>query len=356
MYRRSTAAIGFSLSLAILLGGCAQSGPRLIRDGRLAYNSAITDTQNEQILLAVVRSRYGEPSTLLDVASVTANIRVGASGSVEIGVGDGDNYEGNLVPFSAGGSYEENPTISYVPVAGSHYRRQFMSPLPIAAVAQLAGTLAQPEPVLEALIGSINGVQNLDFLDPGASPDLRFGRVMSILGALRRSHSLHWGSADEVSFVLNIDTSRPGNSELVAELAELLELALPTDSRTLSVPVSLALDSEQENGIALATRSVMQLAELLTAAVEVPDGRLQAAVTYPPVGPLGSRLRVAYSAQEPASASTAVPFRGGWYSIDDADLDTKLFFRVLVALWSSAIADANVGGSARPVLTVPVSR
>jgi hypothetical protein len=51
-----------------------------------------------------------------------------------------------------------------------------------------------------------------------------------------------------------------------------------------------------------------------------------------------------------------VPYRSGWYYIDDADQPTKFFFRLLVSLWSVVIADATATSDALPVLTVPVSR
>jgi len=93
-------------TLAGLLTGCTAVGPADIHSGRLAYNEAIIETDNQQMLLVVVRNRYGERSNLLAVTSVTANVRVATNAGIEAGVGDSDNYSGNLVPFSAGVSYE----------------------------------------------------------------------------------------------------------------------------------------------------------------------------------------------------------------------------------------------------------
>ena len=108
--------------LAVVLAGCSLVGPSAVRNGRMAYNEAITETNNQQLLMAVIRNRYDETASLLAVASVTANVSVTTSTGIELGVGDSDNYEGNIVPFSAGAVYEENPTISYVPVAGARSR------------------------------------------------------------------------------------------------------------------------------------------------------------------------------------------------------------------------------------------
>jgi hypothetical protein len=52
----------------------------------------------------------------------------------------------------------------------------------------------------------------------------------------------------------------------------------------------------------------------------------------------------------------AVPFRDGWYYIDERDLVTKRYFKLMGSLWTTTMADATAKTSAAPVLTIPVSR
>ena len=54
-----------------LLGGCSSVGPTVISSGRLAYNEAIIATENQQMLMLAIHTRYGERSNLLAVSSVT---------------------------------------------------------------------------------------------------------------------------------------------------------------------------------------------------------------------------------------------------------------------------------------------
>jgi hypothetical protein len=49
----------------------------------------------------------------------------------------------------------------------------------------------------------------------------------------------------------------------------------------------------------------------------------------------------------------AVRYRDSWYFIDDRDLATKRFFKLLGAMWSMAESANKASGT--PVLTVPVS-
>jgi hypothetical protein len=347
--------------IGCLLTGCTVVGPSAIRSGRLTYNEAITETNNQQMLMAIIHNRYVEEGSLLAVASVTANVRVAAETGVQLGLGDSDNYAGNLVPFSASAIYEENPTISYTPVAGQQYLHQLTSPMPLATLAQLTGTLADPVPVYTALVSSVNGIYNPDFLFSSDEPDPRFSRFVTIMTELTQMHRLHWieDSQHSGTFSIIIDHYAPPYTARVNELLGLLGLpATRNHSPPVVLPVSLALDGRDTGGMGITTRSVLRLVEILSAAVELPeqDQGNGATLDYPPLGVVGKALRIRYSKVKPDRAAVAVQHRDGWFYIDDSDQATKGFFRLLGALWSVTIAESAAKGSAAPVLTVPVSR
>jgi len=66
-----------------VLSGCAVVGPRSISMGRADYNEVINRTEDEQMLLSIVKERYGETSSLLAVSSVAANVRFRTSAGVD---------------------------------------------------------------------------------------------------------------------------------------------------------------------------------------------------------------------------------------------------------------------------------
>ena len=351
----------FACALAALLGACTVAGPRAIENGRLVYNTAITKTNNQQILMAVLQNRYLESQNLLTVASVTANVRVTTRADVQLGIGDASNYAGNLVPFSASAIYEENPTISYTPVAGSRYMRQLHSPTPISVLAQLSATQTDLAPLYYALISSVNGIRNPDFMFSSARPDPRFARFVDLVVELIRGQRLYWLAERDRDggFSIVIQRDSGAADESVDELLALL--GLPANRKgtgRVRLPVSLTMNEHESGGVGIATRSVYQLANLLSASVDVPevDQADGAAAEYPPTGPAGNGLRVYRSTGSPNRAAVTVPYRDAWYYIDDGDRDTKRFFRTLTSLWSAAIADNTVTSASTPVLTVPVSR
>lgn len=345
---------------ALLLAGCTTVGPPAVRSGRLAYNAAINETNNQQMLMVVVQNRYQENGSLLAVSSINANVRMTTRAGVELGVGDEANYSGNLVPFSAGVIYEDNPTISYTPVAGAEYARQLFAPVSVALLAKLTGVLADPAYVYRALVSGVNDIRNPDFQVSPNTTDPRFERLVTLIAKLTQADRLSWiksgTGASDLSIV--IDHHHPAYTSEVLELLDLLGFPAPSDpSARVILPVAHALDEHDSRGLGITTRSVGDLVEILSAAVDVPEEEMQkgVAMTYPPSGLVGKDLRVRRSDARPKRASVAVEYRDGWFYIDETDLATKRFFRLLGALWSVSIAEGAVGSSA-PVLTVPVSR
>lgn len=346
--------------LCCLLMGCTVVGPKSIRSGRMAYNEAISETNNQQILKIVVQDRYEERGNLLAVSSVTANVKITSRASVQAGFGSIDNYEGNLVPFSGGFIYEENPTISYAPVAGESYLRQVMAPLPISLLAQLTSKVSVSKSSFYTLVSSVNGIYNPSFLNADEEIDPRFERFATIMAELTDTHLLQWAqdSGQKGTFKLVVDQADPAYASRVRELQELA--GLPTSEPStdpLVVPVALAWQGNDQGGLAITTRSVWELVDILAGAVDVPEEDLAAGVARRPAkqGLVGRSLRVHHSDSKPDHAYIAVAFRNGWFYIDERDLVAKRYFKLLGALWSNTIADSTARHPA-PMLTVPVSR
>ena len=61
------------LILLISLAGCASIGAHKIEPDRAAFTNAISDSWKSQMLLNVVKIRYGDSPVFLDVASVISS-------------------------------------------------------------------------------------------------------------------------------------------------------------------------------------------------------------------------------------------------------------------------------------------
>ena len=66
--------LGFSL--AACLGGCTSIGPSTVSRDRFDYTAAISDSWKVQMLLNLVKIRYGDAPVFMDVASVISQYQV----------------------------------------------------------------------------------------------------------------------------------------------------------------------------------------------------------------------------------------------------------------------------------------
>jgi hypothetical protein len=343
------------------LSGCAMVGPRSISMGRADYNEAINKTENEQMLLSIVKGRYGETFSLLSVSGVVANVRFRTNAGVQAGVGSPASYAGSLVPFSAGLAYEENPTITYAPVRGQRYFRRFLSPITLDMLLLIVRANSNEEQVFTLLVNRINDLQNPDFLDaPFAAPDPGFMRFVELFTGLRKAGVLGLVSdpREEVAFDVVILGYAPKYSQKVREFVALLDLKMPVDeSKDIVIPVYFAIKTKQFHGIGITTRSTFDLIEILRAAIEVPQEHARAGLVlnYPPMGLPGQGIRIISSREKPKSMSVAVKYLGYWFYIEKSDQRTKMVFRAMRMFWSLSIA-AGADEMAAPILTIPVSR
>src|SRR5687768_3753925 len=112
MLRRKWRAI---LLLVLLFGGCASIGPGTVKRDRFDYISAISESWKSQMLLNLVKLRFGDAPVFLDVASVIN--QYGIEGSIGFSGSWTQNAQvpwpyGALYNILGAGRYAERPTIT----------------------------------------------------------------------------------------------------------------------------------------------------------------------------------------------------------------------------------------------------
>jgi hypothetical protein len=122
---------GFRAAVLIILGlalmGCAGIGPHTIGRDRFDYNSAISDSWKAQMLINMVKLRYGDTPTFLEVASVINQYSV--ESQVDLRLSWADPVTAAVTDSqSAGGAarYIDRPTITYSPLIGEKFARSFI--------------------------------------------------------------------------------------------------------------------------------------------------------------------------------------------------------------------------------------
>jgi len=348
----------FLIASVLALNGCAAVGPQSVAAGRGVYTEVINRTENEQILNVLVRMRYDETFGMISVTSITANLRFSARAGAQIGVGDDANFAGNLVPLSAGVGYEENPTISYVPLSGEDFTRRMIAPVSIREWILLEGLLVDgPGPVLHHGIHRINGLRNLE----GAQlPSPKFGRFVVLYRQLRAADVLDVVQIPSVgkedSFFWDVHDYELAHEDSVREFFDLLGIEAKMDGADIILPIRAAL-GRSKVAIHVQPRSAYDMLRLMGYGIDVPAAHLDARIVEPLVSEVQDELRfitIRSSETRPDNAVVEIRFRDWWFYVDAADTRSKRTFSFLRTFIGMRLADSAAKQPA-PILTVPVN-
>jgi hypothetical protein len=341
---------------ALSFCGCAVIGPRSITAGRGDYAEVINRTEDEQILNLIVRLRYDETFGMMSVASVTANLRFSAQAGTNIGFGDSDNYVGNLVPLSAGVAYEENPTISYVPLSGQDFMRRMLSPVAPSEWRLLAGSAKHPGHVFDLAVRRVNGLRNPRLGENPPSPD--FARFVAVYDRLRRAAVLDLVQTSEAKtegHYFYIHDYEDAHGDSVRELLDLLGIEVKPDGSAILLPLRAAAGSST-SAIHVQTRSAYEVLRVLGTGIEIPSPHLEAGIVEPVAFAVPEERRfitLRSSENRPDGATVRIRFRDQWFYIDATDTQSKRAFMFLRTFIGMRLADPSAAQRA-PVLTVPV--
>jgi hypothetical protein len=344
-----------------VLSGCASVGPGTVARDRFDYISAISDSWKSQMLLNLVKIRYGDAPVFLDVASVINQYAVEAS------LGYTGNWaQNNELPWPynflhtwlALGKYTDRPTITYAPLSGEKFARNLMTPIPPAAILNLIQAGYPVDLVLRLCVHSINGISSryggsarMREADPEFYPLVEKLRNIQVSGDL----GLRVRKTGDQTATLFVFSKKP-SPEVEADRAEVRRL-LDLDPKAGEFTVVYGSVATSNTEIAMLTRSMIEILVDLSSYIEVPTASTAERRTIPtpppemangtPVPPL---IQIFSSSKSPSDAFAAVPYRRDWYWIDDKDFASKRLFSFIMFLFTLTETE---GKQNAPVITIP---
>lgn len=356
------------LGALLVLGqaGCNTVGPRAVRSG-VDYNMALQYTSDQQLLLNIVRLRYRDTPSFMEIASVSTAYTLGADASIEVGYGRTSDALslGSLKP-KVGVRYDERPTVTYQPLRGESFVKQMLTPISAKTLLLLYYSGWSIERLFRCAVFQFHDLPNAPAASgptPKAAP--RFEEFIEVTRVLRSLQSRgviflvanRLENQNQEMVFLEIDKVAVNDPE-VEKLRELLGLR-PGKSQ---YPLVADLEAKgSPDAILMGTRSVMGMLFFLSHGVEIPpEDRAAGLVTdtrYPDGSPFDwSRVtaglfKVRSDGQDRSGVS--VDYRGRTFSIDDSDLDSKstfMFVAQMLALQSGSTKTVS------PLLTIPVAR
>jgi len=346
----------FWLCFGLLAGaGCKSIGPATVKRDRLHYSTAVSDSWKEQLLLNIVKTRYGDAPAFVEVVSVVSGYSLETGVSLN-GQFSPENLRGDT--FAAGGvsgTYTDRPTVSYSPLTGEKFARSLMSPTPLDALWLVIQGGVPVDFLLGLTVQSIEGHHNLGlYAGQYEAADPEFTRLLGLLRALQQariSESEIVKQPDGVELSVRIHSVDPSNKALakqVAEVKSLLRVPLELDH----IKIVFGMFNPAPDVVAIRTRSLMQILSTLGAGVEIPEehrargGAVPVAAAQMPRG-----FTVHSDKKKPEDPFAAVPYEGYWFWVDRSDLTSKMSLAFVTVLFNFL----EGGEKSSPVLTIPTN-
>jgi len=354
----------FTLCAMLTLAGCKSIGPGQVAGDRFDYSAAIGDSWKRQTLLNIVKLRYVDPPVFVDVGQIIASRTLSRNLSV---FGNSSAYNNGPAPgavlgnfgVTAGGTYSDQPTVTYTPLTGNKYIRSLLTPLVPESVFHMIQAGWPADGVLLMAAGALNGLRNEEASINGFSPpDPDFLRTLGLMRKIQL--------AGGVAFRVQEDAQKQQTSllsfrrqdiapEVLADSIELRRL-LRLDPDATEFKLVFGATAVNDKEVAVRTRSLMQLMGIMAAQVEVPAEHLAEHSAMPgwesvPGATADKRLLQIHSSKSnPPHSFVAVPYQDYWFWIDERDLKSKRVLTFMLMMFT--LADT---GEAQPLpqVTIP---
>ena len=349
-----------ALLLACLpLGGCFGIGPERLSRDEIDFSRALAISDNQQTLLNIVRLRYAEAPTFLDLTQVISGYQAqqNLSGSLEVFP---TNHTSTY--FGGGGSLQlqESPTFTYAPVTGEQFAETFLRPLVPGTLLPLVLTGIPIDLLFGLVAQSIDGMDNAQVLSGGVGAQSeRFSRLLNDLRTLQVAGLL------EVRFVRKpVVAPKPDGATAAAEVPTML-IRNSDDPRTERAAADarhlLGLSDEdtpfdivygprptRPYEVAILTRSILGVLGAMAFGIEVPPADVASGRTLPTMQE-ASPISIRSGRSAPDDAFVSIKYDATWYWISSRDFRSKLAFAVLQNLLALAQTKQPPGA----VVTIP---
>ena len=339
--------------------GCKSIGPGTVPRDRFEYSSSISESWKRQTLLNIMRLRYMDPPTFVDVGQIVSGYTLESAVSLGGNISSAGAIQGNSVTAGGTARYTDRPTITYTPLTGAKFVRALMTPLPPESILYTLQSGWPANAVLFISVAAMNGLKNQETSIAGISPpDPKFMQALELLRKIQSSGAVGLRVQQEMpkqqTTVLTFQT-KDITDQTLADIKQLRELLhLDPDAKELQVAFGATASNDHE--LALQTRSMFHIMMTMAAQADVPpedatQGRT--APNYESKNAEGENPRLIHihsGKAKPGDAYVSVAYRNHWFWIDDRDLKSKRSFAFLMMLFTLAETGEREN---LPVITIP---
>lgn len=379
----------FVLLVTVFMTGCSSIGPQQINMDRGRYNDIVRETDQEQILENIVRLRYVETPSYLQVSNVTASYsRSSAVSGTNVAISGSNNavptnWSWANLGFTPSVTYSDSPTISYVPITNTKFVESLQKPVSFTNFVLLSRGAVYNHGLLLTLL-----LERVDDLDNSAvattkgiidAPNYQqYYRFVDLFQTMLNKKAIH---IEPIEFEEKLGLMlqfRNSHSPDALQLKKMLHVPLNSqyigfiDKGEYSIAQNKAgmltlanTDSMPRNVVYVQLRSINAIMSFLSHGVQVPEQDLKAHVTMEIIHPDGSLynwdpimkdIMTIYSSDKEPQQDVFIKTKvnNHWFYIKASDLDSKMTFALLIRLITLA-AGAPSLEDVGPALTLPVS-
>ena len=407
---RTAAVRAGCLAIAIVAPGCI--GPAAVSHTRTRYNEVYRATNDEEILLNIVRLRYADSPIFVDLPNITSQFEVAALGNYTGGTGNQFPGHTNLGFGQLG--LRDTPTLSYHPRSGQEIAKALLTPLSTELIT-VVNAGANIEQFMLMTVNDINDVPNAArataMIPSAPSDNCEFRRGIRLLTELeqrgvveltvRKLEDTEGSDAIPINRIRGGDLVSAAKENYVFRKHGNDQMTMRKEERTFVVRVRLEdVDSpemqelarifhlkpglplykvkselsgehperqivpeslEVQDTIYVNMRSILQTGIFLSKGVCVPEEHVLKGIAPMTLGPDGQLYDwtqitdglfcVHAQRHRPRDAEVAVRYRGYWFYIAPDDVNSRAVMAVFEILFAVQESEGKPLG---PLLTLPL--
>lgn len=346
-------------SLFALLTGCTGIGPHTVSRDRFDYTSAISASWQAQMLINMVKLRYGDALTFLEVASVISQYSVESQVDLRLSWAHPvTSAATNTQSVGGAARYIDRPTITYAPLTGEKFARSLMTPIPPAAIISLIQANYPVDLVLRLSVHSINGTWNRFGGGARSRPaDPGFYLLIERLQKLQSSGVIGLRVQKTTDRDVTLMVLRGKMDEAARRDSAEVRKLLGLDPEAQEFEIAYASIAKNDRELAILSRSILEIITDLASYIDVPQVHVDENRVNPTyqdeIAPGAFKrplVQIHSSRERPADAFVAVPYRDYWFWIDDCDLQSKRMFSFLMFIFTLVETGGQEGA---PIVTIP---
>ena len=340
---------------AVNMAGCASIGPRTIGPDRIDYIQEISESWKKQMLLNIVKMRYFDPPTFLDVSSIIN--QYGVENQVNTDARWYWPIPSTSFGYNAGvggySRYSDRPTISYTPLSGQKFTKNLLTPIPPVAVVNLVQSGWPIDMIFALTVKTINGVSNRAVGEVSGDEKTDFYRLVQAMRAVQLAGviDIRIEKVDEKEAAVLV-VSDTINKEKYREDLDTIRRILKIKSDIGNYKIVFGALAKSDEEIALLTRSMLEIMLDMAAVIDVPakhvaEKRVKATASF--VADESMLAHIYSGRDKPKDAFTAIRYQDYWFWIDNKDINSKRNFALLMIFLSLTESEQKSGG---PLLTI----